>query len=192
MKDGNRYIVCAAITAMMAGCSSQAAPEPAASQVASITPGNGAPLVPNQPGARLASTESDPVFARAVPNAKTFRGLADSNERATLRSVALSASSAAGVSTPTRILATAAADHQAAQFAVSGSIVNDHAPVYVMQLEGGPFTARRHAPHAAPPQAQYLLVTVDAATHRITDVGYVNTKQDLTAIGTSATDITGP
>jgi hypothetical protein len=109
--------------------------------------------------------------------------LGDPNELATLRGIALAAASTAGVSSPTAIYAVAASDHQAAEFILSGAIVYDHAPVYVIKVTGGPFTALQHPPGQPAHQSSVLTVTIDATTHRITDVGFVNAEPDLSQIG---------
>lgn len=69
--------------------------------------------------------------------------LSDPNVINKLRSFGLQASSLAGVSSPTAMLAVAASDHQVAQTMISGAIVNDHSPVYVIEMTGGPFSASR-------------------------------------------------
>jgi hypothetical protein len=118
--------------------------------------------------------------------------LGDSNELATLRGIALGAAATAGVSSPTTMHAVAASDHQAAEFILSGAIVNDHAPVYVIKMAGGPFTAMQHPPGQAAPQGSFLTVTVDAATHRITDVGYFDAEPDLSKIGSFTANLSAP
>jgi hypothetical protein len=76
-----------------------------------------------------------------------------------------------------------AADHQAAQTVLSGANVNDHAPVVVIKMTGGPFTATHHPPGVAAPQGNVLTLTVEAATYRITDIGYADVEPDLSQIG---------
>jgi len=111
---------------------------------------------------------------------------------ANLRGIGLRVSSAAGVSSPTTMRAAAASDHQAAQTILSGAIINDHAPVYVIKMTGGPFTATQHPPGAPAPQGNVLTVTVDAATYRVTDIGYVTVEPDLSQIGALAVDLSAP
>ncbi len=98
----------------------------------------------------------------------------------------------AGVSSPATIEAVAAPDRQTAESTLSGAIIPDHAPVYVLKVKGGPFTSPRHPPGVAAPQHAFLTVTVDAATKRLTDIGYVDVEPDLTQIGSSVVDLTAP
>jgi hypothetical protein len=136
----------------------------------------------------LDTTAPEKPAAAANP-APASSGLDDPNEMATVRSIALQVSSRAGVSSPKTMHAVAAADHQAAESMLSGAIVNDHAPVYVITMTGGPFTATRHPPQLPAPQGNVLRVTVDAATHRVTDIGYVDVEPDLSQMGSHAVDM---
>jgi hypothetical protein len=111
---------------------------------------------------------------------------------ATLRGIALGISSKAGVSSPAAIQAVAASDRQTAEYILSGAIMQDRAPVYVLKVKGGPFTSRRHPPGVAAPKHAFLTITVDAATKRLTDIGYVDVEPDLTQIGSSVVDLTAP
>jgi hypothetical protein len=80
--------------------------------------------------------------------------------------------------------AVAASDHQAAETVLSGAIINDHVPVFVIKMTGGPFTDGSHPPGVpAPPGSNVLTLTVDAATYRVTDIGYVDEEPDLGRIG---------
>ena len=112
-------------------------------------------------------------------------GLADSNVRAKLRTMALQASSANGVPSPKNIEAVASADHQAAEKIVSGDIVNDHVAVYVVEVTGGTFTDNGAStpPGAPAPSGSVLTLTVDAQSFRVTDFGLADTAPDLTQIG---------
>jgi hypothetical protein len=110
-------------------------------------------------------------------------GLGDPTVLAALHDVAMRAAAIAGVSKPMTMTAVAASDHQAAETFLSGAQINDHSPVYVVKMTGGPFTARRHPPGVPAPQGSVLRLTVDAATYRVTDTGYVNAEPDLTQIG---------
>jgi hypothetical protein len=123
------------------------------------------------PDARL----GDPDAAQA--------GLSDRNVLAKLQTLALQASSGAGISSLSTIVATAAADHQAAESIISGAIINDHTPVYVVQMTGGPFTATQAAPGASAPQGNVLTLTLDAQTYRLTDISFTPNAPDLTQIG---------
>jgi hypothetical protein len=109
--------------------------------------------------------------------------LSDPNVVNQLRSFALQYSSLSGVSSPTAILAVAAADHQVAQTIISGAIVSDHSPVYVIEMTGGPFTSTHHPRGAPAPQGNALTLTLDARTLRIMDFGYHPVAPDLTQIG---------
>ena len=77
----------------------------------------------------------------------------------------------------------AAADHQEAEAILSGATINDHAPVYVITITGGPFTALSHPPDAPAPQGNVLTLTIDAATHSLTDIGFVDAAPDLSRFG---------
>jgi hypothetical protein len=65
-------------------------------------------------------------------------------------------SSANGVPSPKTMIAVYSPDHQAAEKIISGDIVNDHAPVYVIEVTGGPFadTNASVPPGAPPPRRQ--------------------------------------
>ena len=118
--------------------------------------------------------------------------LRDPAELAKLRGIALASSSQMGVPSPRTMHAVAASDHQAAELVLSGAVINDHAPVYVIKMTGGPFTATFHPRQAAAPQGKFLTVTVDATTHRVTDVGFVDEEPDLSRIGPEAVDLAAP
>ena len=117
--------------------------------------------------------------------------LGDPNVRAKLRDLALQASSASGVSSPRTMVAVASPDHQAAEQVVSGDIVNDHVPVYVVMMTGGPFTATHASPPpgVATPQGNVLTLTVDAQTYRVTDVGVSADAPDLSQIDSEIVDL---
>jgi hypothetical protein len=119
------------------------------------------------------------------PTAVAQTGLADPNVRDKLRTMALQASSANGVSSPKTIEAVASPDHQAAEKIVSGDIVNDHVAVYVVEVTGGTFTDNAAStPAGAPaPSGNVLTLTVDAQSFRVTDFGLTDTAPDLTEIG---------
>jgi hypothetical protein len=85
-----------------------------------------------------------------------------------------------------------AGDHKTAEAVLSGAIVDDQASVYVIKMAGGPFTAVQHPPGQPAPTGQFLTVTVDAATHRITDIGYANVEPDLSKIGSFTVDLSAP
>jgi hypothetical protein len=117
-------------------------------------------------------------------------GLGDPNVRAKLRTLALQASATAGVASPRTMVAVASPDHQAAEQIVSGDIVNDHAPVYVVAMTGGPFTSIRGNPFGGPSsQGDVLTLTVDARTYDVTDVGITSVQPDLTQIDPDVVDL---
>ncbi|MEO8181964.1 MAG: hypothetical protein ABI895_24275 [Deltaproteobacteria bacterium] len=118
--------------------------------------------------------------------------LADPKVKASLLDLALRVASDAGVAQPAKVLAVAAADHQVAETLLSGDIINDHAPVYVIEVTGGRFTAQDHQPREVPaPQGDVLTITVDAATLRVTDIGFVDVEPDLSALGPTV-DLSSP
>jgi hypothetical protein len=89
------------------------------------------------------------------------------------------------------MIAVASTDHQAAEKVVSGDIVNDHAPVYVVEMTGGPFTAKYAStpPGVPAPQGNVLTITVDALTYRVTDAGIMPNAPDLTQISSDVVDL---
>jgi hypothetical protein len=119
------------------------------------------------------------------PTAEAQTGLADSNVRAELRTMALRASSANGVPSPKAIEAVASPDHQAAEKIVSGDVVNDHVAVYVVEVTGGTFTDNTAStpPGAPAPSGSVLTLTVDAQSFSVTDFGLTDTAPDLTQLG---------
>lgn len=180
----------AAAIATMSGCSSVAAPEKVGSQAQPVTATTEATLLVSQtgplapgPGILGVLTVSD---AGAPPANTALLAAGDPNEMATLRGIALGVSSKAGVSTPASIQAVAASDRQTAASILSGAIIPDHRPVYVLKVTGGPFTSPHTPPGgAAPQQHAFLTVTVDAATKNLTDIGYDDVEPDLTQIGSA-------
>lgn len=107
----------------------------------------------------------------------------------TLRGVAMKASSTAGVSAPGSIRTVAAADRQAALTAMGGVIVNDHVPVYVIELTGGPFTALRHRQGVPPRQGNAMTITVDAQTYSVLDVGFHPEAPDLSRVDSNVVEL---
>jgi hypothetical protein len=115
--------------------------------------------------------------------------LADPSVVARLHDLALQLSSIAGAPSPMSMYAAAVSDHQIAERALSGAIINDHAPVFVIVMTGGPFTALEAAPGAPPFEGNVLTATVDAATYDVTDVGIVNAEPDLSKIASATVDL---
>lgn len=194
MKDFSLVILSCVAVAAMSGCSSAAPPEKIGSQAQPVAATTGRGLVsqtgPLAPGTLGVLTVPD----AGAPTANTaLLAARDPNEMATLRGIALGVSSKAGVSSPAAIQAVAASDRQTAESTLSGAIIPDHAPVYVLKVKGGPFTSPRKPPGgAAPPQYAFLTITVDAATKRLTDTGYDDVEPDLTQFGSPVVDLTAP
>lgn len=108
--------------------------------------------------------------------------LDDSEVQAKLRALSLGAASIAGVPSPQTMLAVWSPDHQAAESVVSGDTIFDHAPVYVVEMTGGTFTALRGGPANMPPHGQVLTLTINADTFETTDVGIHDMTTDLRRI----------
>jgi hypothetical protein len=138
-------------------------------------------------------TEDPPAEAKPVQVASGPRptGLAESATRAQLQARSLAVAARAGVAAPSRVIAVAAADQAAAELALTGTVLFEHQPVYVVQMTGGTFTASRH-PHGQPaPQGNSLTVTFDAATLAITSIGIDNVTPDLSKVDSvAAVDLT--
>jgi hypothetical protein len=117
--------------------------------------------------------------------------LADPNVRAKLRAMALQVSSANGVPSPKTMIAVYSPDRQAAEKTTSGDIVNDHVPVYVIEVTGGHFTCQACSvpPGGSPPQGNALTLTVNAQTYQVTDFGIVTNAPDLTKISSVVVDL---
>ena len=105
--------------------------------------------------------------------------LDDSEVRAKLRALGLQSSSISGVPSPQTMTAVWSADHEAAERIVSGDIVNDHVPVYVIEVTGGTFTALDSPNGGDPFQGTFLTLTIDAQTFMGTDAGITRTAVDL-------------
>jgi hypothetical protein len=183
-----------AAIAIMSGYSSAAPPEIIGSQAQPVAAtkervvSQTGPLAPGT-GPLGVLTVSD----AGTPTANTaLLAAGDPNEMATLRGIALGVSSGAGVSSPATIQAVVASDRQTAASILSGATIQDHTPVYVVKVKGGRFTSPRHPPGVAAPQHAFLTVTVDAATKRVTDIGYVDAEPDLTQIGSPVVDLAAP
>jgi hypothetical protein len=176
MNRFSQSILSAAAMAVLAACSGADRPEPTAlnSQTSPVEPSK-APV----------AVSTSPVMEASAAEA----ALADVNEVARLRSIALAVSSVRGVASPKTMHVVTAADHQAAATILSGAIINDHSPVYVVKMTGGPFTATSHPPGAPAPQGNVLTVTIDATTHRVTDVGYHAEEPDLSQMGAHTVDM---
>jgi hypothetical protein len=137
---------------------------------------------------RQSSVPGDRDAAAAVGSTDPLQAsLSDPNVKAKLRALALQA---AGSSPTKTMIAAASPDHQAAEEIVSGDIVNDHVPVYVIVITGGPFTAGSSPSGVPAPQGDVLTLTVDAQTFSVTDGGITNDAPDLTLVGPVVVDLT--
>jgi len=204
MNRGKLCVLSAAavVVVVISGCfgSERSAPEVLASQTQplSLAPANVA-LIPAtlSDAGRPVRTDTAAVMPASMPPAAgdanaAQQALGDPNELSKLRGIALGASSVAGVSSPKTMHVVAASDRQTAESILSGAIIYDRAPVYVIKMTGGPFTATQHPPGVAAPQGNVLTLTLDAATHRVTDVGFVNVEPDLSQIGPLTVDLSAP
>ena len=108
---------------------------------------------------------------------------------AKLREIAQQAASAGGASPPTKMYAVAVSDHQVAEQAVSGATIFDHAPVFVIVITGGTFTALEAPSGVAPFEGSVLTLTVIAATYEIADAGIVNVEPDLSKVASDRVDL---
>lgn len=179
----SRHVLGAATITILSGCASAEPPTPAAVKLQTRLAAGSPPVAVasaqasvSHPPATLPDPgpPGDPSAAQAA--------LGDPNVVAKLRDLALQFSSLAGVSSP-MTMHTVAADHQVAEKIISGDLVYGHAPVYVIKITGGPFTASRHPNGVAAPHGNFLTLTVDAATYRLTDTFYSDVEPDLTKIG---------
>ena len=105
---------------------------------------------------------------------------------ASLRSTVLPFAKLSGVEVPLTMRATSVADWQAAQTTLSGAFVNDHAPVFVVQMTGH-FTSFLKPPGADAPTGDVMTVTVNAQTMQVTDIGYHKTAEapDMANMGSA-------
>jgi hypothetical protein len=116
-------------------------------------------------------------------------GLTRTEIASSLHALALDTSKRWGVEAPATVRAVATADHQAAESVISGAIINDHSPVYVVQVTGGTFTALHHPPDVEAPHGTVLTITFDAATLRMTDVGIDEAAPELGQIDRDVVDL---
>src|ERR1700690_2680540 len=148
MRTGKNAVFGAAAITIASGCanSDQTDREALMSRALPLTAASAPLAVPTVAGTH--TPVPVPTLADSGPTGVSSAQLAlgDPNELATLRSIALGAASTAGVSSPNTIHTVAASDHQTAEFVLSGAIIPDHAPVYVITMRGGPFTATHHPP----------------------------------------------
>jgi hypothetical protein len=118
--------------------------------------------------------------------------LRDPIVRTTLLALGTDHAAAAGAPITATMVAVAASDHQAAETVISGALIADHVPVYVVQMTGGPYTVTHHRDGAAAPQGDVLTVTLDAADYRVTDIGYDLVAPDLSLIDADVVDLLAP
>ena len=137
-------------------------------------------------GFALASCGSDASSDDAAPD------LSQPAVRVQLADASRTLAKQLNVAQPATMMAVATTDHQVAEAAISGAVLNEHDPVYVVQMTGGTFTALHH-PHGQDfPTGTVLTVTYDAKTMRITDVGFDTVAPDLHAIDTNVVDLMAP
>ncbi len=181
MNRSSQSFLGAATMMLMSACSGGDRTEPTAvnSQTSPVSPATATLAVSTSPGPVMDATAAEAA-------------LGDVNEVARLRGIALAVSTVRGVSSPKTMHVVTASDHQAAATLLSGAIVNDHSPVYVVKMTGGPFTATSHPPGLPYPQGNVLTVTIDATTHRVTDVGYHDEEPDLGQIGSHPVEMSAP
>lgn len=108
--------------------------------------------------------------------------LDDPDVRTKLRALGLQSSSISGVPSPKTMTAVWSADHQVAEQIVSGDIINDHVPVYVIEMTGGTFTSIEGGPNGEPPHGTVLTLTINAQTFEGTDASITDNAVDLRAI----------
>lgn len=140
-------------------------------------------------GTAPANSATSSALGDASPANAAKPALVDPNVISALRTVAIQASTRAGVSQPQSVYAVAAPDRQAAETLLSGAVVYDHSPVFVIVMTGGPFTHRSHPPGAEAPTGNVMTITLDARTYRVTDVGFVQTAPDLGQIDSNVVDL---
>jgi hypothetical protein len=104
--------------------------------------------------------------------------LDDHDVRAKLRDLASQTSAIAGVPSPQTMTAVWSPDHQVAEKIVSGSIVNDHVPVYVIEVTGGTFTSL-DSPTGVSFTGTVLILTLNAQTFDGTDGSIATSAPDL-------------
>jgi hypothetical protein len=150
----------------------------------SLKSGVAAPAVslPQSPGTSQLPLTAAPVAAAQKDATAMKSALSDRKVMANLRAVGLQVAASLGVPSPATLHVHATMDHQQAETIVSGATVNDHAPVFTMVITGGRFTATDHPPGVPAPEGDVLVVTVDAATNRITDIGILNEAPDLSGV----------
>jgi hypothetical protein len=131
----------------------------------------------------------DPGSDTEAPESAKPIGLTRTEIVSSLHALALDTSKRWGVEAPAMVRAVAAADHQASESVISGAIINDHSPVYVVQVTGGTFTALHHPPNVEPPHGKVLTITYDAETLRMTDVGIDEAAPELEQIDREVVDL---
>jgi hypothetical protein len=133
------------------------------------------------------STESSAADTSALSQMRAT--LHDPIVASKLHAVAVAEASRAGVPVPETVRAAVAIDRQAAEQAISGSVVNDNSPVYIVQMTGGSFVPQLHRKDLASVPAAVLTIAVDAASLSILDVHYDGEAPDLTALDSHIVDI---
>jgi hypothetical protein len=89
------------------------------------------------------------------------------------------------------MLAVYSPDRQAAEKTIGGGIVNDHVPVYVIEVTGGPFACGgcSSPSGASAPQGNAITLTVDTQTFQVLDFGIASSVPDLTQISSDVVNL---
>jgi hypothetical protein len=130
---------------------------------------------------RLALAVVGMLFVTSACASPTDSGIDDPAVRARLHELALQSASISGVPSPQSMIAVWSSDHQVAEQIVSGDIVNDHVPVYVIEMTGGDFTSIEGGPppNGMSPHGSVLTLTINAETFEGTDDGIADVLVDL-------------
>ena len=129
--------------------------------------------------------------SQTAASSSSSSSLENSDIRAKLRTMALAASQADGVASPTSIRAAGPLYHEAAEQALSGDIVNDHALVFAIVIEGGTFVDNSASgpPGSTAPQGSVLTFDVDAQTFEVLDSGLSNNQPNWSLLGSNIVDL---
>jgi hypothetical protein len=120
----------------------------------------------------------------------TGGALSDPNVVTQLHDMALqAAASSAGSPSTLKMYAVAVSDHQVAEAALGGGTIYDHAPVFVIVVTGGTFTARGAPAGVDPPEGTVLTLILNAATYDVTDVSIGNVEPDLSEVASARVDL---
>lgn len=131
------------------------------------------------------------IGATACGAGDTDGSLDDPQVVAKLQDLAVQASLPDGASPPTSMYAVAVSDHQAAEKALGGGTGYDHAPVFVIVITGGPFTARGAPAGVDLPQGHVLTLILDAASYEVSDISIGDIEPDLSKVASDTVDLGG-